>query len=489
MFVFSELNRQGRRTAGDFACYARNGEGRQDAQCELPAFAICGLLFHERKVDQGALAVLHHESAARREFVALDAREGHLEQRVPVVGVGLERDAVAVGLQLAEQPEAGGERVDVPVGDQEMIGAVDGLEQFLQRALGIRIGELGEVLHDEHDLARHGFVGDQIQHVLGKLPSLGRARGRAVPSPPAAQLGAPAANVEELGGRVGALKRGDHGAHRVGLPALRRSGDDEGADGLEPAGTQGGIRQADHRQPVDRVGQRCRGELLRQRFDSGCLRGTRSGQLLGPAGGQRGLLGHVGGAAQHRDLRLVALDNGASRGATFAQYVLGHAQHVVGLLVGHAQHHALGDVRADRGGHRAEAVGRGDHVHAQRAALADDDSIDVIVTEQGLVTRGGMEVPWSNIGRAEVIRYINDAIVPLLWDYSVLNRVVRISLLDNSEVEPKSPGVRGRSPLHYLEIDLRRYPMAEYQEPLDALVATLKERRFRTKERFKHKQF
>lgn len=120
---------------------------------------------------------------------------------------------------------------------------------------------------------------------------------------------------------------------------------------------------------------------------------------------------------------------------------------------------------------------------------AGDDSIDVIVTEQGLVTRGGREVPWSNIGRAEVIRYINDSMVPLLWDYSVLNRVVRISLLDNSEIDPNSPGVRGRAPMHYLEIDLRRYPMAEYQEHLDALVATLKERRFHTKERFKHKQF
>ena len=126
-------------------------------------------------MDQDSLAVLDHEASARREFVALDPRERHLEQRVPVVGVGLERDAVPAGLQLAEQAEAGGQGVDIPIGDQEMVGAVDGLEQFLQRSFRIGVGELGEVLDYEDHLAGHGFIRDQIQHVLGELAGVGRA--------------------------------------------------------------------------------------------------------------------------------------------------------------------------------------------------------------------------------------------------------------------------------------------------------------------------
>lgn len=134
-------------------------------------------------MDQDPLAVLDHEASARREFVALDPRERHLEQRVPVVGVGLERDAVPAGLQLAvpaglqlaEQAEAGGQGADIPIGDQEMVGSVDGLEQFLQRSFRIGVGELGEVLDDEDHLAGHGFIRDQIQHVLGELAGVGRA--------------------------------------------------------------------------------------------------------------------------------------------------------------------------------------------------------------------------------------------------------------------------------------------------------------------------
>ena len=78
--------------------------------------------------------------------------------------------------------------------------------------------------------------------------------------------------------------------------------------------------------------------------------------------------------------------------------------------------------------------------------------------------------------------------VPLLWDYSVLNRVIRVFLKDSSGLDPAHPGVRRGLVRPYLEIDLRRYPMVDHQDSLDALVDELKAKSFRTRTLFRHKQ-
>src|SRR6478672_1904793 len=72
---------------------------------------------------------LDEDAPAVREVGALDATEGHLEQRVAVVRVRLQGDPLPVGLPRTQHPGAAPGAGDVRIADEQVLAVGDGLHE------------------------------------------------------------------------------------------------------------------------------------------------------------------------------------------------------------------------------------------------------------------------------------------------------------------------------------------------------------------------
>ena len=115
-----------------------------------------------------------------------------------------------------------------------------------------------------------GQLGGEVLLVLG-------AGRTAYPVPVARELRAATAEVEEPDVGVPPLHCGDQRTHRVGLPGLRRAGDDEEADGVEAPRAEDVLGDAEDRLAVD-LGRHLRAvDARRQCTDLGAPRARPAG--------------------------------------------------------------------------------------------------------------------------------------------------------------------------------------------------------------------
>src|SRR6478735_8702811 len=112
---------------------------------------IRGRARYERDLHRHRAARLYEDATADREVRALDTAERDLEDRLPVIGVGLEHDALPTGLPFAEHADAAAGTGDLRFADEQMVAVVHRLEQRAHRPVRRTIGQVRHVLDDDHD--------------------------------------------------------------------------------------------------------------------------------------------------------------------------------------------------------------------------------------------------------------------------------------------------------------------------------------------------
>ena len=144
---------------------------------------------------------------------------------------------------------------------------------------------------------------------------------------------------------------------------------------LRAARCRGGqvvVAHGDHRQAARGGRQRRAVDRVRQLLDGRGLGNALATHGLGQLGHLTRLDGHVGVGAEHRDLDLVSAHESAPGRRDRREGVLRHADQLVVVLAGHAQHEAPLNRRSERGGNRVGAVSRDHDVHAHLASVARD---------------------------------------------------------------------------------------------------------------------